>query len=69
MRIPSNYKYWVNLREKDMESYREEKERIAKKVIEILDKQFGGVALKVEVCDVATPATYIRYTNNWRRKY
>lgn len=65
VRIPSNVEYWVNLRGKDMKKYQEEKERIAKEVIEILDKRFGDITSKVEVYDVATPATYIRYTNNW----
>lgn len=67
--IPSNYVYWVNLRGKDMEKYRGEKERIAKELIGILDKRFGDIASKVEVYDVATPATYIRYTNNWKGSF
>ena len=35
-------------------------------VIEILDKKLGDIASRVEVYDVATPATYIRYANNWK---
>lgn len=35
-------------------------------VIEVLDKKLGDIASRVEVYDVATPATYIRYTNNWK---
>ena len=67
--LPSNYEYWVNLRENDREEYLKEKERIAKEVIGILDKRFGDISSKVEVYDVATPATYIRYTNNWKGSF
>lgn len=67
--VPSNYEYWVNLRENDREKYLKEKERITKEVIGILDKRFGDISSKVEVYDIATPATYIRYTNNWKGSF
>ncbi len=67
--VPSNYEYWVKLRKRNMGKYRKEKERIAKELIVILDKRFGDIASKVEVYDVATPATYIRYTNNWKGSF
>ncbi len=62
----SNYEYWVDLREKDREKYELEKERIAKIVIEALDSKYGNVKSTTEVLDVSTPATVIRYTNNWQ---
>ena len=46
-----------------------EKERIANEVIDALDKKFGDIKSKVEVYDVATPATFIRYTNNWKASW
>jgi phytoene dehydrogenase-like protein len=61
-----NYEYWQNLRSSDKKKYHEEKERIAMEVIEILDNRFGNIKDKVEVFDIATPATLIRYTNNWK---
>jgi phytoene dehydrogenase-like protein len=61
-----NYKYWVDLRENHREQYNREKTRIADEVIEILEKRFGNVKSSVEVTDVCTPATIIRYTNNWQ---
>jgi phytoene dehydrogenase-like protein len=64
-----DYKYWCDLRENDSEAYRKAKDNVAKQVIETLDKRFGNVTDKVEVCDVATPATYIRYTNIWKGSY
>lgn len=63
---PGDYKYWVDLRENNREKYKQEKNRIAHEVIDILEKRFGNVKSHVEVTDVCTPATVIRYTNNWQ---
>ncbi len=61
-----NYSYWVDLRASDKEKYKAEKERIAHDIIEILERKFGNIKEHVEVVDVSTPATVIRYTNNWK---
>jgi len=61
-----NYKYWVDLRENHQEKYKEEKKRIADEIIEILEKKYGNIKSRVEVTDISTPATVIRYTNNWK---
>ena len=61
----TNYLYWNNLRNNDIDKYNSEKERISKEVIKILDKHFGNIESNVEISDVATPATFKRYTNNW----
>jgi phytoene dehydrogenase-like protein len=61
-----NYTFWRDLREKDPAQYAREKERVAREVIDILDKRFGNIKNHVDVVDVATPATFIRYTNNWK---
>ncbi|MHC5037881.1 MAG: phytoene desaturase family protein [Planctomycetota bacterium] len=61
--------YWTDLRENDRERYKAEKKRIADRVIEILHEKIGDIKDHVEVVDVATPATFIRYTNNWRGSY
>jgi len=58
--------YWVELRERDRDRYRAEKDRVAEVVIASLDHRFGDLASRVEVVDVATPATYIRYTSLWK---
>lgn len=60
-----NFHYWHDLRENDSLVYEREKERVAQSLIEILDKQMGNIIPYVEVVDVATPATFYRYTNNW----
>ena len=61
-----NYSYWQRLRDQDREEYVSQKNRIADEVIEALERRFGDVADHVEEVDVSTPATVIRYTNNWK---
>lgn len=63
------FEYWTNLRENDRATYNEEKQKIADRVIQELEKKIGDIKDKVEVIDVATPATFNRYTNNWRGSY
>jgi phytoene dehydrogenase-like protein len=65
----NNYEYWTDLRKNDRDKYNREKERIAKEVIDALEKRFGNIKEHVEVFDVATPATFIRYTNNWKGSF
>jgi phytoene dehydrogenase-like protein len=62
---PSNYDYWEKL-SSDKSKYNEEKERIAKETIAAIDKKWPGFAKQVEVYDIPTPVTYVRYTGNWR---
>lgn len=64
--IPIKYtESWVNLRKKNKTEYKRKKEKIAHHMIEEIDSYFGNIKTKVEIVDVATPATYLRYTNNW----
>ena len=58
-----------NMRENDRAKYKEEKQKIADRLIQELEKKIGNIKDKVEVIDVATPATFNRYTNNWRGSY
>jgi len=64
----SDYDYWKELSE-DPEHYKAEKEKIADQVITMLDQRFPGLAGQVEMCDVATPMTWERYTGNWRASF
>lgn len=64
-----NDSYWQDLRNNDKKKYKVEKERIADRLIDILEKKFGAIKANVKVVDVATPATYIRYTNNWKGSF
>jgi phytoene dehydrogenase-like protein len=59
------YEYWGELA-RDRVRYEAEKQRIADYTIAELNKRWPGFASQIEVVDVATPATYVRYTGNWR---
>lgn len=57
--------YWCALRKNDIERYRREKEELVNVLMERLTVRFGEEWRKaVEVVDLATPATYERYTGN-----
>jgi phytoene dehydrogenase-like protein len=64
-----NYEFWVELRKNNKEKYRQEKERIANEVIEALEGRFGNIRSNIEATDVSTPASLIRYTNNWKGSF
>ncbi len=61
-----NHEYWCGLREKDPVQYEVEKKRVADAVIAVFESRFPQARGKIEVVDVATPASVIRYTGNWR---
>jgi phytoene dehydrogenase-like protein len=61
--------YWPQLRERDAAGYRAAKERVAEAVIDALEARLGNIRATLEACDVATPATYIRYTSTWQGSY
>lgn len=42
------------------------KKEFTEKIIELLDERLGGIKDKLEMSDMATPATVYRYTNNWK---
>ncbi len=56
---------WSHLRKNNIEEYERKKEKIASHLIEEIDAYFGDIKTNVEMVDVATPATFVRYTNNW----
>jgi len=64
----TDYDYWERLY-KEPERYKTEKEQIADTVVTLLDKRFPGLAAQVEMRDVATPMTWVRYTGNWKGSY
>ena len=59
--LNASYAYWKNLYENDREKYKQEKQRVAEQVIEILEGHFNGIKGQVEVIDVATLMTWERY--------
>jgi phytoene dehydrogenase-like protein len=65
--IPTyNYEYWTQLRKTSHADYKSEKQRIAGNIISVFEKCYPGIKEKIEIIDVATPATVLRYTNNWK---
>jgi len=61
--------WWSGLRKDDPERYRAEKRKVGELVVEALETELGGIKPYVEVVDVATPATWHRYTGNWQGSY
>jgi len=57
--------YWIRLRKSDPEEYKKQKTEFAEEIIGILEGKFGGIRGAIEEMDIATPATYQRYTGNW----
>jgi phytoene dehydrogenase-like protein len=62
---PTRYEYWEGLYQ-DRDRYQDEKKRIADITLAELDKRWPGFSSQVEVVDVPTPMTYVRYTGNWK---
>jgi phytoene dehydrogenase-like protein len=57
--------YWTKLHKDNPAEYKAQKDSIAQHIIKELDLHFGNIKNNVEMIDVATPVTYMRYTNNW----
>jgi phytoene dehydrogenase-like protein len=62
--LDSDYAWWKGVAA-DPARYKEEKERCANMVIDILGRFHPDFKERVEVVDVATPLTRERYTGNW----
>jgi len=67
--IEADWRYWCELRESDRERYAAEKQRVADAVVATLDGRWPGLADRVEMVDVATPATTVCYTGNWHGSF
>ena len=66
--LTASYAYWRQLYNADREKYKQEKQKVAEQVIEILESRFHGIKNQVEVIDVYTLATWERYmggTQGW----
>jgi phytoene dehydrogenase-like protein len=68
--IPTfNTSWWTDLRMQNPTDYNAEKKRIGEQIVDAIDEFLGDIRPHVEVIDVATPATIIRYTNNWKGSF
>lgn len=61
-----NGDYWIELRKNNRKKYREEKQKFIDDLIELLEIKYPGFSQDIEEVDFATPATVLRYTNNWQ---
>jgi phytoene dehydrogenase-like protein len=61
-----NHEYWCGLRENDADRYKAEKQRVAAAVTAVFESRFPAARGKISIVDVATPATVVRYTGNWK---
>ena len=61
-----DFEYWLDLQRRDQAAYAEEKLRVAEEIIALLARRMPNIQNAVEVVDVSTPATVIRYTGNWQ---
>lgn len=59
----SPWDIWKDISDID---YAKEKEAIEKDALEFLEKQYPGVSEHVEVVDIATPQTTVKYTGVWK---
>jgi phytoene dehydrogenase-like protein len=69
VRLPACHEFWTELKKNDPGRYRAQKESVIHEIIAILDKRFPSLAQHIEHSDIATPATFVRYTGNWQGSY
>jgi phytoene desaturase len=63
--FPGDFNWWKN-KYQDINSYNQEKERLANDVCKVIESRFPETKGKIERVDVATPMTYVHYCNAWR---
>jgi phytoene dehydrogenase-like protein len=68
IQIESDYTYWENLYNNKV-NYTEEKCRIFNWAIDQLEQQLPGIRNQIEISDIATPISWVKYTGNWQGSY
>lgn len=66
IRFESPWDIWKDL---NNEAYKAEKKQIEKDCRALLEKRYPGISPKIEVIDVATPKTDVKYTGVWKGSY
>jgi phytoene dehydrogenase-like protein len=61
----SDFAYWQTLRARDRREYRARKQRVARFVRLFLERRHPGLGRRIDLVDVASPATTKRYTGNF----
>jgi phytoene dehydrogenase-like protein len=65
-RYESPWDLWKDISD---EEYKTEKEKIEKDTRILIEKHYPGISSDIEVVDVATPITDVRYTGVWKGSY
>lgn len=66
--IETNYDHWAELKNK-RDEYLDEKKKIGESIVNGISELYPGIRDQIEVIDVATPLTFIRFTGNWKASY
>ena len=66
MRFDSPWDVWKEL---DPADYKKEKDQIRSDATAIIEKLYPGITTDIEVVDVATPLTDVKYTGVWKGAY
>jgi phytoene dehydrogenase-like protein len=66
VRFAGSFDYWAGLKQSQPDDYARAKENLLREIIGILDPRFPGLARHIECADLATPATFARFTGNWQ---
>lgn len=61
----TTHEYWRDLHQ-NPERYQAAKAAALERALDVLEQVYPGIRADVEVTDVATPMTIVRYTNNWQ---
>ncbi|HZY24732.1 MAG TPA: NAD(P)/FAD-dependent oxidoreductase [Bacteroidales bacterium] len=64
-----DFEFWERLYNTNRAGYKAEKERILSITIEELNRKYPDLSSCIEVTDVLTPMTYVRYTGNYKGSY
>ena len=69
VRFCTEYDFWTNLKARSLADYKKAKAHLLRDVIEALDARFPGLSKHVEQTDICSPASYERWTGNWKGSY
>jgi phytoene dehydrogenase-like protein len=61
----SDFNYWKKLRTEDRPTYSAEKQKVAAFIHSYLERLYPSIRERIEIVDVASPATTERYTGNF----
>jgi phytoene dehydrogenase-like protein len=66
MRFESPWELWQDI---NKDEYKLEKKDIERDALSLLEKHYPGISESIEIVDVATPLTDVKYTGVWKGSY